>query len=105
MISLHALCRPSAHLSVAAAETKALGNHSVDLPLPVLLANALVGRQPRQRPIQVVVVRLADDEQPSSQLDYTHITKCCYVENLSSSTGCISNMCNYHFSSRLTSRT
>lgn len=62
----------SAHLIVAATEAEALWDHGMDLSLPVLLANALVGRQPRQSLIQVVVIWLSYYKQPSRKLDYTH---------------------------------
>lgn len=53
---------------MAATEVKALCDHRVDLSLPILLTNALVGGQPRQSLTQVVVIRLPDDEQPSRKL-------------------------------------
>ena len=42
----------------------------MDLPLPVFLADALIGRQPGQSVVQVVVIRLPYYKQPPRKLDY-----------------------------------
>lgn len=57
------------HLFVVATEAEALWNQRVDLPLPVLLTNALIGRQPRQSLTQVVVIWLSNYKQSSRKLD------------------------------------
>lgn len=57
---------------MAATEAEALWDHTVDLSLPVLLTDALIGRQPRQSPSQVVVIWLPYYKQPSRKLDYIH---------------------------------
>lgn len=63
---------PSAHPIMAATEAEALWDHAVDLSPLVLLTNALVRRQPRQSPVQVVVIWFPYDKRPSGKLDYTH---------------------------------
>lgn len=64
-------CWTCPHLFMATTETEAAWDDSADLPLPVLLANAVVRRQPGQRSTQVVVVGLPHDEQPPRNLHRT----------------------------------
>lgn len=65
---------------MAATEAEALCDHAVDVSLPVLLTNALVGRQPRQRALHVVAVWLPDDKDPARKLSLT--TGRCFSEIL-----------------------
>lgn len=53
---------------MAATEAKALCDQTVDLSLPVLLADALIGRQPGQGPLHVIVIWLPHNKQPPRNL-------------------------------------
>lgn len=53
---------------MAATEVEALCDHTVDLSLPVLLTNALIGRQPWHIPMKVVVIWLPYYKKPSRKL-------------------------------------
>lgn len=54
----------------------------MDLPLPVFLADALVGRQPGQSVAQVVVVWLPYYKQPPRKLDYIQTQQHCDMKVL-----------------------